>query len=102
MSKYRFKTIEEFKAEDLWTIDKYSSSLDGYPNGWCEDGGMNKYIGQDVPDTFNVKMNCVEDKCVFLHVKTSAPNNIVCMAREADRAIMLKITSPWRVHCLHS
>ena len=56
MSKYRFKTIEEFKAEDLWTIDKYSSSLDGYPNGWCEDGGMNKYLGMDVPDKFNSPM----------------------------------------------
>jgi hypothetical protein len=56
MSKYRFKTIEEFKSDDLWTDDSYSSSLDGYPNGWCEDGGMNKYIGMDVPDKFNFPM----------------------------------------------
>lgn len=57
MKKYRFKTKEEFISDDLWINDSYSSSLDGYPNGWCEDGGMNKYLGMDVPDTFNVKMN---------------------------------------------
>ena len=56
MSKYRFKTIEEFKSEGLWEDDSYSSSHDGYPSGWCEDGGMNKYIGMDVPDKFNSPM----------------------------------------------
>lgn len=53
MSKYRFKTVEEFQSDDLWINDSYSSSLDGYPNGWCEDGSMNKYLGQEIPIKFN-------------------------------------------------
>jgi hypothetical protein len=57
MKKYRFKTIEEFQSDDLWLEDSYSSSHDGYPQGWCEEGGMNKYLGQDVPDMFNSKMD---------------------------------------------
>ena len=56
MSKYRFKTIEEFQSDDLWTNDSCSRYDDGYPNGWCEEGGMNKYMGQDVPDTYNSQM----------------------------------------------
>ena len=57
MSKYRFKTIEEFKSDDLWLEDSYSSSHDGYPSGWCEEGGMNKYLGQDIPDGYNSYMD---------------------------------------------
>jgi len=56
MSKYRFKTIEEFKLEGLWEDDSYSSSYDGYPSGWAEDGDMNKYLGMDIPDKFNSPM----------------------------------------------
>ena len=57
MSKYRFKTVEEFKSDDIWVSDSYSSSLDGYPDGWAEDGDMNKYIGMDIPDKFNSPMD---------------------------------------------
>ena len=56
MKKYRFKTIEEFKLEGLWEDDSYSSSYDGYPSGWAEDGDMNKYLGMDIPDKFNSPM----------------------------------------------
>jgi len=58
MSKYRFKTIEEFKSEALWTEDGYCNHPDGgYPNGWGDCCGMNEYMGQDVPDKFNSLMD---------------------------------------------
>ena len=53
MSKYRFKTKEEFIDDDLWLEDSYSSSHDGYPQEWCEDGSMNKYLGEEIPNKFN-------------------------------------------------
>jgi hypothetical protein len=53
MSKYRFKTIEEFQSDDLWLEDSYSLSHDGYPREWCQDGDMNKYLGEEIPNKFN-------------------------------------------------
>jgi hypothetical protein len=53
MKKYRFKTKEEFIDDDLWSEDYYSSSHDGYPQEWCEDGSMNKYLGEEIPNKFN-------------------------------------------------
>ena len=51
MSKYRFKTKEEFIRDGLWD-EKYNC-----PNYWASDGQMNKYLGKDVPDEFNVHCN---------------------------------------------
>lgn len=45
MSKYRFKTEEEFKRDGLWIKD--------HPNSWECHGKMNKYLGQDIPDSYN-------------------------------------------------
>ena len=45
MSKYRFKTEEEFKRDGLW--------LRNYPNNWTSSGSMNKFLGQDIPDEYN-------------------------------------------------
>lgn len=56
MKKYRFKTKEEFLNDYLWTNDKYSSYDDGYPEGWSEDGHMNEYLGQEIPDKYNSKI----------------------------------------------
>lgn len=53
MNKYRFKTKEEFINDNLWLEDPSSSSHDGYPQKWAEDGDMNKYLGQDIPNQFN-------------------------------------------------
>lgn len=53
MKKYRFKTKEEFISDDLWLEDSYSSSHDGYPQEWCEEGGMNKYLGEEIPNKFS-------------------------------------------------
>ena len=55
MSKYRFKTKEEFVRDGLWN-DKYNC-----PDGWAWEGEMNKYLGKDVPDELNVYCNEKED-----------------------------------------
>lgn len=54
MSKYRFKTKEEFIRDGLWN-DKYNC-----PDEWAWEGQMNKYLGIDVPEKFN--MDCDEKK----------------------------------------
>jgi hypothetical protein len=46
MTKYRFKTKEEFEADDLWNED-YDC-----PHFWNEEGEMNHFLGQDIPDQF--------------------------------------------------
>ncbi len=43
MTKYRFKTEEEFRADNQWNDQ-------GYPPGWNNRGGMNRFIGTDIPD----------------------------------------------------
>ena len=48
MSKYRFKNKEEFIRDGLWDEE------DNCPYYWNSDGKMNKYLGKDVPDEFNV------------------------------------------------
>ena len=47
MSKYRFKTREEFERDGQWN-DEYDC-----PVGWNESGDMNHYLGQDVPEGAN-------------------------------------------------
>ena len=47
MSKYRFKTREEFIQDGLW--DKSNNA----PDGWNFNKRMNKYLGTDVPEEFN-------------------------------------------------
>lgn len=54
MKKYRFKTKEEFISDDLWLEDEYCDHDDkGYPQEWCEDGDMNKYLGEEIPNKFS-------------------------------------------------
>ena len=45
MTKYRFKTEEEFKIDGQW-------ARCNAPISWNDEKAMNKYIGQDVPDEF--------------------------------------------------
>lgn len=49
MAKYRFKTEFEFKRDNQWgdADDDYTDC----PENWATD--MLKYLGQDVPDEFN-------------------------------------------------
>ena len=55
MTKYRFKTKEEFIRDGLWN-DKYDC-----PDEWAWEGQMNKFLGIDVPDEFNIYCNKKED-----------------------------------------
>ena len=55
MSKYRFKTKEEFVQDRLWN-NKHNC-----PKFWSPIGEMNKYLGTDVPDEFNVYCDKKED-----------------------------------------
>ena len=48
MTKYRFKKIEEFETDGLWINYNNISTA----NGWEEEGEMNKYLGQDIPDEY--------------------------------------------------
>ena len=51
MSKYRFKTKEQFIRDGLWD-EKYNC-----PDNWASNEEMNKYLGKDVPDELNVHCN---------------------------------------------
>ena len=56
MTKYRFKTREEFIRDGLWN-DEYNC-----PDEWAWKGEMNKYLGKDVPDELSVYCNKKEEK----------------------------------------
>lgn len=43
MSRYRFKTEQEFKDEGRWDY------IYECPYGWSPEKSMNKYLGKDVP-----------------------------------------------------
>ena len=54
MTKYRFKTREQFIRDGLW------DEKDNCPDKWALSGQMNKYLGKDVPDEFNI--HCDENE----------------------------------------
>lgn len=45
MTKYRFKTEQEFKDEGNWHKN--------YPSGWNTIGEMNHFLGQEIPEEYN-------------------------------------------------
>jgi hypothetical protein len=47
MSKYRFKTQDEFIRDGQWEDDNHC------PEGWAQNNQMNHYLGQDVPEGAN-------------------------------------------------
>jgi hypothetical protein len=49
MTKYRFKTKEEFEADGLWV--EHNEDYEG-PIHWNDHGDMHHFIGQDIPDEF--------------------------------------------------
>jgi hypothetical protein len=55
MSKYRFKTREEFERDGQWN-DEYDC-----PVGWAESGCMNDFLGQDIPIYLYEKCDVNED-----------------------------------------
>jgi hypothetical protein len=52
MTKYRFKTEEEFKRDSQWDY------IHNVPSNWNMSGKMNEYIGQDIDDKYNVRIEC--------------------------------------------
>jgi hypothetical protein len=52
MTKYRFKTEEEFKRDSQWDY------IHNVPSGWNSSRKMNEYIGQDIDDDYNVRIEC--------------------------------------------
>jgi hypothetical protein len=54
MTKYRFKTKEEFKADGRWK--DYTSLGVSRPAGWNNRGEMNQFMGQDIPDEYIEKI----------------------------------------------
>ena len=54
MSRYRFKTKEEFIRDGLWDEEN------NCPDNWNFRGGMNMYLGTNVPEEFN--MDCVKNR----------------------------------------
>jgi hypothetical protein len=52
MTKYRFKTEEEFKRDSQWDY------IHNVPSNWNMSGKMNEYIGQDIDDDYNVRIEC--------------------------------------------
>jgi hypothetical protein len=55
MTKYRFKTKEEFEDDDLWNED-YDC-----PHFWNEEGEMNHFMGQDIPDQYIKQIELGQD-----------------------------------------
>jgi MoxR-like ATPase len=53
MSKYRFKTVEEFQADGLWIESLHSEHDGGYPEKWNDCGEMNHFFGQPIDDKYN-------------------------------------------------
>lgn len=69
MSKYRFKTKEEFIRDGRWYYDSKT------PYGWNGDGEMNHFMGQDVPSEFNRK--CDESSYIRVDGLEFSPHDYV-------------------------
>ena len=55
MSKYRFKTKEEFKRDGDWDDEQ------NCPTHWNDHGKMNHFLGQDIPDIHNRSIQAGRD-----------------------------------------
>jgi hypothetical protein len=55
MTKYRFKTEEEFKAEGFWSVN------DNCPLQWNSESLMNEFLGQDIPEKYNKHIEAGHD-----------------------------------------
>jgi hypothetical protein len=61
MTKYRFKTKEEFKEEKSW----YSSGRYEFPSQWNSSGAMNHFLGSDIPDDY---IKQIENEEIFTSI----------------------------------
>lgn len=90
MSKYRFKTKEEFIQDGLWR--------ENHPCLWNSRGKMNKYLGQDIPEEFNDECS----KGVEFHYEdwTFYPNNYVLKETSVDmKAIQEEAKKRFPIGC---
>ena len=55
MTKYRFKTKEEFEADNLW------SAWYNVPKHWNEEHEMDHFMGQDIPDQYIKQIESGQD-----------------------------------------
>ena len=55
MSKYRFKTKQEFEADGLW------DSWQNVPKRWNEEHKMDHFMEQDIPDQYNKQIELGQD-----------------------------------------
>ena len=74
MSKYRIKTIEEFKRDNLWN-HAYDC-----PYGWNEDHEMDEYYGQDIPDRYNTAIETNHD--IRIDSWVFKPDNCIIIEEE--------------------
>ena len=73
MTKYRFKTEIEFKADGDWD---YSYNA---PLNWNDDGKMNHLFGEDIPDMHN---KAIESGCGFSYKSWSIEANECIIKKE--------------------
>lgn len=69
MSKYRFKTKEEFIKDGLW------DSFGNTPIHWASSGNMNKYLGIDISDDFIKDIEKYES--FYINLWTFRANNCI-------------------------
>ena len=91
MTKYRFKTEEEFKDDGLW-IEQYDGH--GTPQTWNHQGDMNHFMGQNIPDTF---INRIESGKEFDYDNwTFRSNNCILnsteLSEEETKEILKQVT----------
>ena len=81
MSKYRIKTIEEFKRDDLWNYAY------GCPYGWNDQHKMDKYYGHDIPDGYNLRIETNHD--ITIDGWVFKPDN--CIIKEEEEVDLLNL-----------
>lgn len=72
MAKFRFRTKEEIISIGFWDEKK------NCPLAWNEEGKMDKYLGQDIPDEFN--LDCGNKKIIMYDGWMFFPNNYILKA----------------------
>ncbi len=100
MSKYRFKTAEEFKADGDWLDHPNGKS---FPSHWNDNGAMDRFYGQEIPDEFNEVIEARKDfshdgwsfracECVEIEVELSEEETkeILNQVKEKNNSLITK------------
>jgi hypothetical protein len=66
ISKYRFKTAQEFASEGRWSKPYGSSTY--VPENWEDEGDMNHFLGQDISNEYNALVdNAIKERTEFCY-----------------------------------